>query len=80
MSSILIRNLDPELVERLKLRAKNNKRSLQAELRHILETEAATESRRKNYAELARRADAIRERSGSQQSDSTDILRKVRGA
>jgi plasmid stability protein len=78
MSSILVRDLDPDVVERLKERARLNKRSLQAELRHILETEAAAEGRRRNYGELARRADAIRRRSGPQKSDSTEILRKVR--
>jgi len=78
MSSILVRDLDPDVVERLKERARLNKRSLQAELRYILEMEAAADSRRRNHAELARRADAIRRRSGPQKSDSTEILRKVR--
>jgi plasmid stability protein len=42
MSQILVRNLSPETVERLKKRAKKNKRSLEAEVRQIL-YEAAVE-------------------------------------
>ena len=37
MPEVLVRNLDSELVERLKARAYNNGRSLQAEVKAILE-------------------------------------------
>lgn len=37
MSDILVRRLDPAIKERLKLRAKANRRSLEAEARNILE-------------------------------------------
>jgi antitoxin FitA len=37
MAQILIRDLDPALVERLKARAKRNHRSLQGEVKAILE-------------------------------------------
>jgi antitoxin FitA len=36
MASLTIRNLDEEVVERLKQRAATNKRSLEAELRDVL--------------------------------------------
>ena len=37
MSQVLVRRLDPTLLERLKARARRNGRSLQAELKAILE-------------------------------------------
>lgn len=40
MSQILVRNLSPETVERLKKRARDNNRSLEAEVREILVTAA----------------------------------------
>jgi plasmid stability protein len=38
MTNILIRDLDDEVVARLKLRAKNHHRSLQAELKSLVES------------------------------------------
>ena len=40
MAQILVRNLDEEIVEGLKRRAQSHGRSLQAEVREILEREA----------------------------------------
>ena len=40
MTQLLIRDLTPDTVERLKLRAKQHHRSLQAELKHVVETAA----------------------------------------
>ena len=40
MAQVLIRDLDPELVDRLKSRAREHGRSLEAELRSILEVAA----------------------------------------
>jgi plasmid stability protein len=42
MSQVLVRDLDPPILERLKARARRHGRSLQAELKEILE--AATEA------------------------------------
>lgn len=41
MSQILVRNLSPEVVERLKNRARLNRRSLEAEVREILDDAAS---------------------------------------
>lgn len=41
MAQVLVRNLDKKTVDRLKARARRNGRSLEAELRVILEREAA---------------------------------------
>jgi hypothetical protein len=42
MTQMLVRDLDPEVVERLKERARSNGRSLQKEVRAILEGAART--------------------------------------
>lgn len=44
MKDVLLRGLPEDVVERLKKRAEINNRSLQAELREILEREASKES------------------------------------
>jgi plasmid stability protein len=77
MSQILIRDLDPEVVTFLKRRAEQNRRSLQAEVRLILE-EASRQVDRPSVEELVRRADEIRARSGPQKTDSVDLLREDR--
>lgn len=77
MSQILVRDLDPEVVNHLRKRAERHRRSLQAEVRLILE-EAARESTRPSIEELVRRADQIRARSGPQRTDSVDIIREDR--
>lgn len=43
MAMVLIRDLDERTVERLKMRASRNRRSLQAELQMIVERAAATD-------------------------------------
>jgi len=40
MARIIVRNLDDDVVERLKARARDNNPSLDAEVRHILEQSA----------------------------------------
>lgn len=40
MTQMIVEDLDPAVIERLELLAKENGRSLQAELKHILETAA----------------------------------------
>jgi plasmid stability protein len=69
MAQVLIRDLDPGVVERLKARARDRGRSLEAELRGILET-AAMVDRRESRALAAR----IRRRlSGRAHSDSAAL-------
>jgi plasmid stability protein len=55
MPQLTIRNLDDEIYERLRARARLNHRSLEAEVRSILSTAASP-----NRAEMAKRAAAIR--------------------
>jgi antitoxin FitA len=74
MAEVLVRDLAPEVVERLKEHARINGRSLQAELKHILEKEAARIPR--DYrAELER----FRKRLGDRRfSDSAELIREDR--
>jgi hypothetical protein len=80
MSNILIRDLDPDLVERLKAQAKRNDRSLQAELRVILEREARRPLTKADVEGFLKRADEIRKRAGPQHTNSTEILRRLRNS
>ncbi|MET0515063.1 MAG: hypothetical protein ABW047_07025 [Nitrospiraceae bacterium] len=76
MAQVLVRNLKEKVVARLKKRAANRGRSLQAEVKIILE-EAAKE----DTADFWKEADRIRERlkrSGRRFSDSAALIREDR--
>lgn len=75
MAQILVRNLEPEIVERLKERAEINGRSLQAEVAQILRQAART----KTMAEARAEAERIRRMfAGRALSDSTEMIREDR--
>jgi plasmid stability protein len=75
MSRLKLRNLDPDLLARLERRAHENDRSPEAELRHILKTEAYRMTKR----ELRQSLREIAERTGgTPQSDSTELIREDR--
>lgn len=75
MATVTIRNLDDEVVEKLKRRAKAGNRSLEAEIRRILSQSASQISRE----ELIQLADRIRAMTPEvPQSDSTRLLREDR--
>jgi plasmid stability protein len=75
MASVLVRDLDPALVERLKVRAEENHRSLQKELKAILETAAAQAT----WAEARASIERVRQRfAGRQFSDSAELIREER--
>jgi hypothetical protein len=74
MAQVLVRDVDPEVVEKLKVRARRNQRSLEAELRVVLE-EAVQEPN------FAIRDDVQRVRalfSGRSFTDSATLLREDR--
>jgi plasmid stability protein len=74
MAQILVRDLDPEVVERLKNRAKRDGRSLQAEVKLVLEQAARTDA-----AAARRLAATIRKRfKGRKVRDSADLVREDR--
>ncbi len=77
MGQLIVRNLDDRVIEALKARATRQARSLEAELRVILEG-AATE-RVVDIAEARARADRIRRGlEGRPHSDSAALIREDR--
>jgi len=73
---VLIRDLGEETVETLKKRARERNRSLQAELKAIVE-EAAAQDWSKSWAAADRIFEELR-RSGQKFSDTTALLREDR--
>ncbi len=66
MADILIRGLDPEVIKRLKKRARRNGRSMQSEMKSLIERAARAESMEAvNLAASIRRMLAGREHSDS---------------
>jgi antitoxin FitA len=74
--NVLIRDLDDETVETLKKRASERNRSLQAELKAIVE-EAAAQDWSKTWAAADRIFEELL-RSGQKFSDTTALLREDR--
>ena len=75
MPQILVRDLDPEVVERLKARARVHGRSLQKEVKAILEEAAATLS----LSEAEEVAELWQKRlAGREYSDSAELVREDR--
>ena len=74
MTNILIRDLDDEVLARLKVTAKAHGRSLQAEIHEVLEAASI-----RNLAETRRlSAQWLKRLGGSSQSDSTRLIREDR--
>ena len=79
MADIVLRNLDDSLKEKLRQSAARNKRSMNAELREIVQA-ALTRPRHGTTAELKKLAADIRALSaGRAQTPSEDLLREARG-
>ena len=74
MAQVLIRDLPAETVSRLKERARSRGRSLQAELKELLETAS-----RQSGLEARALADRVRRQlAGRRHSDSVELLAKDR--
>jgi len=74
MAQVLVRGLDPAVIRELKLRARRHRRSLQAELRDILEQAAAL-----SVADARAKVEQIRAMfSGRKFSDSAALIRRGR--
>jgi plasmid stability protein len=83
MSQILVRDVSPDTIERLKALAKQNRRSLNAEVLTILEEAVprrrTPEERRAAMERLRNFADwALEQSRGIPQSDSTPFIREDR--
>jgi plasmid stability protein len=75
MANLTIRNLDDEVVEKLKARAKENERSLEAEIRVLL-TATTERPSRKAFRELAERIAALTP--DMPQTDSVELIHEDR--
>ncbi len=75
MANLTIRNLDDEVVAKLKAQAKAHHRSLEAELRVLL-SEAAARPSREEFLKAADRIAAMTP--DVEQTDSTEIIREFR--
>ena len=74
MGQVLVRNLPAEVVKKLKSRAKQHRRSLQEELKDILE-QAAEHNVKDIQANIARVRKLF---AGRKFSDSSDLIRRDR--
>ncbi len=78
MARILVRDLEESTVEALKARAKANNRSLQGEVKAILDQVASDADRRRRFREVVEERQAYWKAQGKAFSDSTEIIRELR--
>ena len=81
MSTLHVRNIPPELYERLRRRAERQHRSMSAEVIDIIEHMTQFEKRRAQQLELLQRMDAFREHfkpAALGLSSSVELLREGR--
>jgi plasmid stability protein len=74
MAQIIVRNLDDDIVNRLKIRALDNDRSLEAEVRHILEQSAKVDIAQARLIVMERR----KKLQGRKFADSVELIREDR--
>lgn len=78
MAQVLIRALEPEVIEKLKARARGNRRSLEAELRIVL-AEAAAQAEPRPPEDIRAQVERIRTLfAGRAFRDSAELLREDR--
>lgn len=74
MAQIIVRNLDDDVIKRLKKRAKKNKRSLESEIRFMLGQASSF-----SHEDALKLADRIRKRfKGRKLADSAELIREER--
>ena len=76
MGNLTIRNLDGRVIERLKVQAKANQRSLEGEIRHLLTQHVDRPGRIVEFRERTRQL--VSQTAGPYQSDSVELLREDR--
>ncbi len=76
MGSLTIRNLDDHIIEQLKVQAKQNHRSLEGEVRHLLTQQADRLGRIVEFRERTRKLASLT--TGTRQTDSVKLLREDR--
>ncbi|MYL06686.1 MAG: hypothetical protein F4012_07715 [Gemmatimonadales bacterium] len=76
MGNLTVRNLDDSVIERLKAQARENGRSLEGEIRHVLKREVSKPRRAAQF--FARAAELAATTVGTPQTDSTVLIREDR--
>lgn len=77
MANVTIRNLDDDVVDKLKARAKANNRSLEGEVRMLLTDIAEGRSNVARLRDIAEQIAAMTP-AGIEQTDSTELIRRDR--
>jgi plasmid stability protein len=78
VAQVLVRNIDDDILERLKTRAAGNGRSLQAELKLILEA-SARKDKKLSFKEFIEHTAKLRTATAQRpQTDSAELLREDR--
>ena len=73
MGNLTIRNLDARVIERIKVQAKANQRSLEGEIRHLLTRHVDRPGRMVEFRERTRQLASLT--AVLHQSDSVDLVR-----
>ncbi|MCE2558060.1 MAG: hypothetical protein J4F98_05430 [Acidobacteria bacterium] len=76
MGNLTVRNLDDRVIAELKREAKQNERSLEAEIRHLLTLRVSSRLRVADFLERSERLAGTT--AGTGQTDSTLLLREDR--
>lgn len=76
MGTLTIRNLDNQVIEKLKAQARANHRSLEGEVRHALTQRADPLGRMAEFRERTRQLMSLA--AGTDQTDSVELLREDR--
>lgn len=76
MGNLTIRNLDDRIVEQLKIQARQNHRSLEGEIRHLLTQQVDRVGRIADFRERTRKLASLT--TGTRQTDSVKLLREDR--
>ena len=76
MGTLTIRNLDNQVIEKLKAQARANHRSLEGEVRHALTQRADPLGRMAEFRERTRQLLSLT--AGTNQTDSVELLREDR--
>lgn len=76
MGNLTIRNLDDRIIEQLKVQAKQNYRSLEGEVRHLLSQQVDRRARIVDFRERTGKLASLT--IGTRQTDSVKLLREDR--
>ncbi|MXZ35791.1 MAG: hypothetical protein F4X19_16340 [Acidobacteria bacterium] len=76
MGNLTIRNLDDRVIDKLKVQAKQNHRSLEGEVRHLLSQQVDRRARIIDFRERTGKLASLT--TGTRQTDSVKLLREDR--